>query len=406
MTRMTMDEADALRTSQSSPEYSLLHRGLSPHRAPADGDFHPTTSELAQLLDSVIAGPKAGEHSEAALPPVAGTTQVLAVVTEQGAAAVPEPDDPLTTEDDRNLKAVMGYEVADNTRTNYRAQWQRFAAWARAKAVSALPADPRQVAVYLAERFERYSHKPATLRAAAAAISHTHKAAGLDDPCKTEQVRAVLKSATCRAGSFQRQAEGLTAQALEAVCATACQPRRGRGGKFELPDMAARRGRMDIAMISLMRDAMLRVSEAASLRWEDLKTEPDGTGRLLIRRSKTDRGGATALTFVSIPTMERLASLREGVSGADSMFGLRPNQIARRIKQAANFAGLGDGFSGHSPRVGMACDLARSGTELPRLMTAGRWRSPRMPALYTRNESVARGAVAQYYTGDYPSPPV
>ena len=45
----------------------------------------------------------------------------------------------------------------------------------------------------------------------------------------------------------------------------------------------------------------------------------------------------------------------------------------------------------------MARDLARAGTELPRLMTAGRWRSPRMPALYTRNETVARGAVAQYY---------
>ena len=45
----------------------------------------------------------------------------------------------------------------------------------------------------------------------------------------------------------------------------------------------------------------------------------------------------------------------------------------------------------------MARDLARTGTELSRLMTAGRWRSPRMPALYTRNETVARGAVAQFY---------
>ena len=85
--------------------------------------------------------------------------------------------------------------------------------------------------------------------------------------------------------------------------------------------------------------------------------------------------------------MERLAPLRLGAASSETLFGLRPNQIARRIKQAAQSAGLGEGFSGHSPRVGMARDLARVGTELPRLMTAGRWRSPRMPALYTRNDS-------------------
>ena len=62
-------------------------------------------------------------------------------------------------------------------------------------------------------------------------------------------------------------------------------------------------------------------------------------------------------------------------------------------------AGLEDGaaFSGHYPRVGMARDLAASGTELPALMQAGRWKSARMPALYTRNEAAGRGAVAQYY---------
>ena len=45
--------------------------------------------------------------------------------------------------------------------------------------------------------------------------------------------------------------------------------------------------------------------------------------------------------------------------------------------------------------MGIAQDLARTGIELPRLMTAGRWRSPRMPALYTRNESVAKRAVTK-----------
>ena len=79
---------------------------------------------------------------------------------------------------------------------------------------------------------------------------------------------------------------------------------------------------------------------------------------------------------------------------ATPVFGLSPRQIGRRVKAAAVHAGLGDGFTGH---VGMAQDLARSGVELPALMTAGRWKSSRMPARYTEREAAHRGAVARYY---------
>ena len=53
-------------------------------------------------------------------------------------------------------------------------------------------------------------------------------------------------------------------------------------------------------------------------------------------------------------------------------------------------AGLGDGYSGHSSRVGMARDLVRAGTELTALMNAGRWKSHEMPAHYTRAEEAGR----------------
>ena len=81
------------------------------------------------------------------------------------------------------------------------------------------------------------------------------------------------------------------------------------------------------------------------------------------------------------------------------MFDLSASQICRRIQAAAKAAGLGSGFSGHSPRVGMAIDLARAGTDMTSLMVAGRWQSPRMPARYTRNEAAGQGAVARLYQG-------
>ena len=332
------------------------------------------------------------DHKRPAKGVAAGTA-----VTKSGTVTSPKPAGGLTGADIRNLTAVLEQAMAANTKANYRCQWRRFTEWTGNRGVSALPADRAYVAAYLAERFEREGHKPATLRTAAAAIACIHRAAGLVDPCAEAEVRRVLSGATRKAGKKQKQAAALTADALVRIRATAHAPRPGRGGRPENPAAAGRRGNMDVALISLMRDALLRVSEAAGLTWADIIAEHDGTGRLCIRRSKTDQEGEGAVLFIAATTMARLALIRDGADAGDRVFGLCRNQLAKRIKQAARAAGLGEGFSGHSPRVGMAQDLARAGTELPGLMNAGRWRSPAMPALYTRNETAGKGAVAQFY---------
>ena len=317
-------------------------------------------------------------------------------------AVSPRRAEGLTESDVGNLNAILEHEIARNTRKNYCIQWKIFGSWATRKGVPALPADAAQVAAYLAERLERHGHKPATLRVAASAIAFVHRSAGLDDPCARPEVKRTLRGAARKAGRSQKQADALTAEALALISSTARRPRPGRGGWLESPQTALSRGNLDIALISLMRDAMLRISEAAALSWNDLGAEPDGTGRLLIRRSKTDPEGLGAVAFVSAPTMAALGLIRDGAPGGASMFGVSPNQISRRIKRAAQTAGLGDGFSGHSPRVGMARDLVRAGAEMSSLMIAGRWRTSTMPAHYARNETAGRGAVAEYYRARRP----
>ena len=367
------------------------------HAGTGSGHGHGTaraTQPAAPARGRTENGDEDGTGSDDELTGRAGG---LRAVTESAAGAPVGRGDGLTGEDVRNLNAVLAQALAANTKANYRGQWQRFTAWARDRGVRALPAAPAHVAAYLAERIERAGHRPATLRTAASAIACIHKAAGLADPCATGEVRRTLSGATRKAGKLQKQAAALTAAALALIQATVAQPRPGRGGRRESRATATHRGRMDLALISLMRDALLRVSEAAALTWADIGAEPDGTGRLLIRRSKTDPEGAGAVVFLSASTMATLVAIRNGAAPGARVFGLCRNQLATRIKQAAHAAGLGEQFSGHSPRVGMACDLARAGIELPRLMTAGRWRSPAMPALYTRNETAGRGAVAQFY---------
>ena len=65
--------------------------------------------------------------------------------------------------------------------------------------------------------------------------------------------------------------------------------RRGRGCRRRDPQRLR-----DAALIAVMSDGLLRVSELADLLVDDLAFEPDGDGRLTIRRSKTDQEGTGA----------------------------------------------------------------------------------------------------------------
>ena len=119
---------------------------------------------------------------------------------------------------------------------------------------------------------------------------------------------------------------------------------------------ARRRGALDVAMIGLMRDAGLRVSEAAALTWGDLEMVPSGSGRV--------RVGETGHRVVSADTIKLLSSVRQDAGGREQVLGLRPNQIAFRIGAAARQAGLGEGYAGDSPRLGMLRDLETLGVLL------------------------------------------
>ena len=137
-------------------------------------------------------------------------------------------------------------------------------------------------------------------------------------------------------------------------------------------------------------DGGLRISEAAALDWDDVATEGDGSGRITIRQSKTDaegEGAVVAITARAMADLERVAFLRGNHVG--KVFRLGPRQIARRLKRAAKEAGLGDGFSGHSGRVGCAVRMTRAGAPSAAVMRQGRWATPRMVARYTRNEDAA-----------------
>ena len=265
---------------------------------------------------------------------------------------------PATLSDEQRQRVSDALENAQsvNTRRNYAGQYRKFRDWCEREKQSALPASPEVVAAYAAELVAEGKSMP-TVRLALSAIVDAHKRVGLESP-QTAGVSETLRGLSRQVGVSQKQAKPLHADALAAIRATAFTPRRSRGGSMETEDTALKRGRLDIALASLLSDAGLRVSEAAQLRWRDILDTETDAGLVYIERSKTDQTGEGAYVAITPETLEALKLLRQAskvMPDADApVFGLSMSQISRRVDGMARVAGLGDGYSSHSGRVGLA----------------------------------------------------
>ena len=292
-----------------------------------------------------------------------------------------------------------------NTRRAYVIGWKHFTSWCIEHRCAGLPAPAADVGRYMEHLVETESLTLATVRLRLAAIAAAHRLGGHEDPTSRPLVKATLKRLAREHGKPRKQARGLTKETLAAVKATARIQRvdKGKRRRKETESQAAMRAAVDLALLEVMRDGLLRGSEASALRWGDLEFHTDGSGRLHVLRPKTDQTAEGTVLYLGPVAVDALLAIRPNEAVIDpgaSVFGLSARQISRRIKAATKMAGLGEGFSAHSPRVGMAQDLSAAGAELPELMTAGRWDSPAMPARYTEAQAAGVGAVARYHRGD------
>ena len=228
----------------------------------------------------------------------------------------------------------------------------------------------------------------ATVQQARSAISHFHAAAGMqkgDNPALHPVVSEAVKGWRNRAPA-PRQAGALTADALAWVREVLRLPKRGRGGRMESADTARRRAALDLAIIGVLADGGLRRSEAAALTWVDVELWADGTGRLTIQKGKNQVEPATVAVTAATP--RALRDIRtDDVDPAAPVFGLTGETLANRVRAAARAAGLGDGFTGHSGRIGMARRMVAAGAPNAAVQRQGRWKNGNMVAGYTRGEA-------------------
>jgi site-specific recombinase XerD len=152
------------------------------------------------------------------------------------------------------------------------------------------------------------------------------------------------------------------------------------------------------ALISLGYDILARRSELVALMTDDIEERPDGTLRLIIRRSKNDPFGMGRLAFTSKRTRDLVAEWLEWRGPyIEPLFcciyqnrainrAISGDKVKTIIKHSARQCDIdqseADAFSAHSMRVGAAQDLLRNGHDTAAIMRAGGWKSIDVLARY------------------------
>ncbi|MEO9055150.1 MAG: tyrosine-type recombinase/integrase [Steroidobacteraceae bacterium] len=238
--------------------------------------------------------------------------------------------------------------------------------------------------------------KPATIRRYVATIARAHLAAGLTSPCASEPVRLALKAMGLKTEARQRQAFALAWKEIKEFIESA-----GEG-------LRADRER---ALLCVAYDTMARRSELVALDLADATFMPNGSGTILIRRSKTDREGQGVTGHLSRETVKWLrAWLESGAIREGEIFRRLVGQnrtgerlhadiiadiykrVARWIQMPAKQVAQ---VSGHSIRIGATQDLLALNIDLASVMQAGRWKSTQMPMRYGEEVLAARWGMAR-----------
>jgi len=294
-----------------------------------------------------------------------------------------------------NWERMATKAYADNTRRAWRTDWATYSAFCEKRKLTALPSDPMTVRAFVLDRVQA-GKKPASIRRYLATITRAHRAVRAMTPCDGEPVRLAVQEMKVTTSSRQRQARAV-----------------GRAEIAEFLTCAGEGLRADRerALLCMAYDTMARRAELVALNIADITLAPDGSGSVLIRRSKTDQKGEGASAYLSRETVRHLmawlqaAAIREGaifrrLIGRNKIGErLNPSAIAKIYKRVAQWVGLPERqvkeVSGHSIRVGATQDLLSLNIDLASVMQAGRWKSTAMPMRYGENVLAARGGMAR-----------
>lgn len=286
----------------------------------------------------------------------------------------------------KDVLAICEGAYSIRTAKGYRADLRMFVEWCGERNVPWLPAAPADVAAFVDDQIPRY--RISTLKRRLCAIAFAHRMVDLPTPTDANVVKLAVRRAARQKVSRPQQKRGLT-HGIRAAIIARC------------PDTLA--GRRDAALISVGYDTLCRSSELAVMRIEHVTFYADGSGSILIPRSKADAAGAGRIAHLSPDTTRLLRGWLDdaGIASGPLFRSLHMHRVAdgplatssirRLIKRATERAGLDSALtadlSGHSMRIGAAQDMMVAGFDALAIMQAGGWKSANVVLRYVENAS-------------------
>ena len=252
---------------------------------------------------------------------------------------------------------------ASSTVRAYEGDLADFRAWCESRGLTALPAGPQSVALYLTERAD--THTVATLRRRVAAISVAHRLAGAESPTTHGSVKSVLRGIARAKGTAQAQKAAINTEQLRSMVAT-------------LPESLL--GCRDRALLLVGFAGAFRRSEIVGFDVRDVQFVREGA-LLFVRKSKTDQeqaGRTVAIPYGANPATCPVRVLESWIKNAALTDGalfrsvnrhgqvqqarLSAQSVALVVKRCARAAGLAcENFAGHSLRSGFCTSAAEGG---------------------------------------------
>jgi integrase len=280
----------------------------------------------------------------------------------------------------------------------YGACWKHFTDWCRDRGVSSLPAEPRTVALFIADCASK--HKPASISLRMAAISAAHKLRGFESP-------ALMRHAVvAETWAGIKRTLGTAQQGKAAILTDDI-----RRMIEELPDTL--RGLRDVALLLLGFASACRRSELTALTVDDLAWVEEGL-RVTLRRSKTDqegKGQIIGVPYGSDPATCPVRAMRRWLAAAGITEGyafrgvlkggrvqasrMAGDSVALAVKRAGELVGMdSSSLAAHSMRAGFVTQAARAGCSESSIMKQTRHKSSAMLLRYTREPNLFKNNAA------------
>ena len=299
----------------------------------------------------------------------------------------------LTISDRDRIRISAAWEALSvNSRRSYQGAWDRCGQWLADRGISLDDLSDEVMAVYIAT-LDAEGRTPATISVSVAAVKWFFANVRNEErswQTTENKLRSIRRDSKTKGPG---QVAPLTYNLVDRICSQA-----------DTRNPLA--GLRDSAIIRLMSDCLLRVSEVAAVNVGDLK---DNT--LTIRQSKTDQMGEGRVLFVGDETVQVIEELKANISrgalfrrvlknGKTTTARLTPEAIREIVKKRSQgIRGVKGRVSGHSLRVGSAVSLARGNASLVEMQIDGRWKDSRMPSHYASAEIAKNSATARIKYG-------